>query len=84
MNVVGRWSDFGFEEHQCSAQETACAGKIKTETVLEIKNYFYYYCLITTLCAKIGWGFQMRSSRNFCIDIVLLCVILGIVSYIYK
>ncbi|KAL1197286.1 Syntaxin-72 [Cardamine amara subsp. amara] len=27
---------------------------------------------------------QMRSSRNFCIDIVLLCVILGIVSYIYN
>lgn len=27
---------------------------------------------------------RLRSSRNFCIDIVLLCVILGIVSYIYK
>ncbi|CAN8255027.1 unnamed protein product [Cochlearia groenlandica] len=27
---------------------------------------------------------QMRSSRNFCLDIILLCVILGIVSYIYK
>ncbi|KAK9664015.1 hypothetical protein RND81_14G014000 [Saponaria officinalis] len=27
---------------------------------------------------------QMRSSRNFCIDIVLLCVILGIASYLYN
>ncbi|KDP44084.1 hypothetical protein JCGZ_05551 [Jatropha curcas] len=27
---------------------------------------------------------QLRSSRNFCIDIVLLCVILGIGSYLYK
>jgi hypothetical protein len=25
---------------------------------------------------------QMRSSRNFCIDIILLCIILGIVSYL--
>lgn len=25
---------------------------------------------------------QMRSKRNFCIDIVLICVILGIVAYI--
>ncbi|KAF8083378.1 hypothetical protein N665_0776s0004 [Sinapis alba] len=27
---------------------------------------------------------NMRSSRNFCIDIVLLCVVLGIISYIYN
>ncbi|XWS73721.1 hypothetical protein CRYUN_Cryun02cG0152700 [Craigia yunnanensis] len=27
---------------------------------------------------------QIRSSRNFCIDIILLCVILGIASYLYK
>ncbi|GAB2275108.1 Syntaxin-71 [Dionaea muscipula] len=27
---------------------------------------------------------QLRSSRNFCIDIILLCVILGIASYLYK
>ncbi|XP_054813556.1 syntaxin-71-like [Prosopis cineraria] len=27
---------------------------------------------------------QVRSSRNFCIDIILLCVLLGIVSYIYN
>ncbi|KAM0904529.1 hypothetical protein ACQ4PT_017975 [Festuca glaucescens] len=27
---------------------------------------------------------QMRSSRNFCIDIVLLCVILGIAAYLYN
>ncbi|KAK7261379.1 hypothetical protein RIF29_27688 [Crotalaria pallida] len=27
---------------------------------------------------------EMRSSRNFCIDIILLCVLLGIVMYIYK
>ncbi|CAN0905046.1 SYP72 [Linum grandiflorum] len=27
---------------------------------------------------------SMRSSRNFCIDIILLCVILGIASYIYN
>lgn len=28
--------------------------------------------------------FQLRSSRNFLIDIVLLCIILGIASYLYK
>lgn len=28
--------------------------------------------------------FQVRSSRNFCIDIILLCVILGIASYLYQ
>ncbi|KAK3408771.1 hypothetical protein EUGRSUZ_J00941 [Eucalyptus grandis] len=28
--------------------------------------------------------FKIRSSRNFCIDIILLCVILGIVSYLYN
>ncbi|GJN15155.1 hypothetical protein PR202_gb02048 [Eleusine coracana subsp. coracana] len=27
---------------------------------------------------------QMRSSRNFCIDIILLCIILGIAAYLYK
>ncbi|KAJ9554921.1 hypothetical protein OSB04_009535 [Centaurea solstitialis] len=27
---------------------------------------------------------QLRSSRNFCIDIILLCVILGIAAYLYK
>ncbi|GAB2223243.1 hypothetical protein Droror1_Dr00017381 [Drosera rotundifolia] len=27
---------------------------------------------------------QLRSNRNFCIDIVLMCVILGIVSYLYN
>ncbi|XP_065868189.1 syntaxin-72-like [Euphorbia lathyris] len=27
---------------------------------------------------------QIRSSRNFCIDIILLCVILGIASYLYN
>ncbi|KAK9279892.1 hypothetical protein L1049_013575 [Liquidambar formosana] len=27
---------------------------------------------------------QLRSSRNFCVDIILLCVILGIVSYLYN
>ncbi|XP_078431959.1 syntaxin-71-like [Wolffia australiana] len=27
---------------------------------------------------------QMRSSRNFCIDIILLCVILGIAAYLYN
>lgn len=27
---------------------------------------------------------QLRSSRNFCIDIVLLCVILGIAAYLYN
>ncbi|WMV08650.1 hypothetical protein MTR67_002035, partial [Solanum verrucosum] len=28
--------------------------------------------------------FQLRSSRNFCIDIILLCVILRIAAYLYK
>ena len=28
--------------------------------------------------------FQLRSSRNFCIDIVLLIIILGIAAYLYK
>ncbi|WOH02149.1 hypothetical protein DCAR_0521537 [Daucus carota subsp. sativus] len=27
---------------------------------------------------------QLRSSRNFCMDIILLCVILGIASYLYE
>ncbi|CAN1142944.1 SYP71 [Linum perenne] len=27
---------------------------------------------------------QLRSSRNFCIDIVLLCVILGIAAYLFN
>ncbi|KAK3009159.1 hypothetical protein RJ639_014059 [Escallonia herrerae] len=27
---------------------------------------------------------KMRSSRNFCIDIILLCIILGIATYLYK
>ncbi|KAF3583905.1 hypothetical protein F2Q69_00032102, partial [Brassica cretica] len=26
---------------------------------------------------------QLRSSRNFCIDIVLLCIVLGIAAYLY-
>ncbi|XP_004295017.1 PREDICTED: syntaxin-71-like [Fragaria vesca subsp. vesca] len=28
--------------------------------------------------------YKMRSSRNFCIDITLLCIILGIALYLYK
>uniref|UniRef100_A0A5B7BGW8 Putative syntaxin-71-like n=1 Tax=Davidia involucrata TaxID=16924 RepID=A0A5B7BGW8_DAVIN len=27
---------------------------------------------------------KIRSSRNFCIDIILLCIILGIASYLYN
>ncbi|KAH7353098.1 hypothetical protein KP509_19G078100 [Ceratopteris richardii] len=27
---------------------------------------------------------KMRSSRNFCIDVILLCVILGIAAYLYN
>jgi hypothetical protein len=27
---------------------------------------------------------QMRSSRNFCIDVTLLVIILGIAAYLYK
>ncbi|KAH7290880.1 hypothetical protein KP509_30G067500 [Ceratopteris richardii] len=27
---------------------------------------------------------KMRSSRNFCIDIILLCIILGIAAYLYN
>nr|POE97942.1 syntaxin-71 [Quercus suber] len=27
---------------------------------------------------------QLRSSRNFCIDIILVCIILGIISYLYN
>jgi hypothetical protein len=26
---------------------------------------------------------QMRSKRNFCIDIVLVCILLGIGAYIF-
>lgn len=25
---------------------------------------------------------QMRSKRNFCIDIILVCIVLGIIAYI--
>ncbi|KAH7526418.1 hypothetical protein JRO89_XSUnG0057700 [Xanthoceras sorbifolium] len=28
--------------------------------------------------------YKIRSSRNFCIDIILMCVILGIASYLYS
>ncbi|KAL4014664.1 hypothetical protein IC575_026873 [Cucumis melo] len=28
--------------------------------------------------------YEVRTSQNFCIDIILLCVILGIASYLYK
>ncbi|KAI8009618.1 Syntaxin-71 [Camellia lanceoleosa] len=27
---------------------------------------------------------QLRSSQNFCIDIILLCIIIGIAAYLYK
>ncbi|KAL7181339.1 hypothetical protein ACSBR1_040260 [Camellia fascicularis] len=27
---------------------------------------------------------QLRSSQNFCIDIILLCIIFGIAAYLYK
>jgi len=27
---------------------------------------------------------QLRSSRNFCIDIILMCIILGIAAYLYN
>ncbi|RWR91676.1 syntaxin-71 [Cinnamomum micranthum f. kanehirae] len=27
---------------------------------------------------------QMRSSRNFCVDIILICIILGIVMYLFN
>lgn len=28
-------------------------------------------------------GMQMRSTRNFCVDIVLLCIVMAIALYIY-
>lgn len=27
---------------------------------------------------------KLRSSRNFCLDIILLCIILGIAAYLYN
>ncbi|KAI3924657.1 hypothetical protein MKW92_052542, partial [Papaver armeniacum] len=27
---------------------------------------------------------RLKSSRNFCIDIILLCIILGIAAYLYN
>ncbi len=27
---------------------------------------------------------QMRSSRNFCVDVILICIILAIGAYIYS
>ncbi|KAK1316163.1 Syntaxin-71 [Acorus calamus] len=27
---------------------------------------------------------ELRSNRNFCIDIILLCIILGIAAYLYN
>ena len=27
---------------------------------------------------------KLRSSRNFCVDVVLLCILLGIGAYIYS
>ncbi|WCJ34571.1 syntaxin of plants 71 [Euphorbia peplus] len=27
---------------------------------------------------------QLRSSRNFCVDIILLCIVLGIAAYLYN
>ncbi|RRT84572.1 hypothetical protein B296_00003223 [Ensete ventricosum] len=38
----------------------------------------------SALISFTGFVFQLRSSRNFCIDIVLLCIILGIAAYLYK
>lgn len=27
---------------------------------------------------------KMRSSRNFCVDVILICIILAIAAYIYS
>ncbi|KAJ8748996.1 hypothetical protein K2173_013436 [Erythroxylum novogranatense] len=40
-------------------------------------------------CPLLSFGcdwtlFQLRSSRNFCIDITLLCIVLGIAAYLYN
>ena len=41
------------------------------------------FCELTADCLE--WGaLQMGSGRNFCIDIVLLCIVLAIALYIYN
>lgn len=40
MVVLGWWSNFGFEEHQCSAQATACKGKQKKTNQESVSQYF--------------------------------------------
>ncbi|KAK4478635.1 hypothetical protein RD792_014125 [Penstemon davidsonii] len=54
--------------------------------------YFYYYLQVDKATSDLkntnvrlkDTVNQLRSSRNFCIDIILLCVILGIAAYLYK
>jgi hypothetical protein len=52
--------------------------KLKTIAVPCFKSttHFSYVCILILK--------QMRSSRNFCIDIILLVIILGIAAYLYK
>ena len=49
---------------------------------MHIRVLFFYSLLLDLM--HVLFLLQLRSSRNFCIDIVLLCVILGIAAYLYK
>ena len=36
------------------------------------------------LAADAGLRAQMRSTRNFCVDVVLICIVLAIALYIFN
>lgn len=38
-------------------------------------------CTDLSLCGAFA---QMRSSRNFCLDVVLICIILGLALYLFE
>ena len=40
----------------------------------------------TWVCSLMGGGcvVQMRSSRNFCLDVVLICILLGLAVYLVE
>ena len=80
--------------HSCAApQMDEVTGQLKTNNMKlkgmvtkvrsRVSPFVSHHCqavwhALTPSCS----GAQMRSTRNFCLDVILICIILGLVMYL--
>lgn len=80
--IPGWQGELRTQKYECETQGHNYTGILYMDKLEILCFHSFIWKLRFNLCIPII--FQLRSSRNFCIDIILLCLILGIAAYLYK